>query len=98
MSIGLELVEVEGRQPSVEEISVEPVGQEEHEEVPPKLYVFGAQTVQPDAVIVPAFVTVPEYPGAQIVHADTDALPIAEPEVKIPTGQDVHDDEPGVEE
>ena len=54
--------------------------------------------MQPDALIVPAFVTVPAYPGAQIVHADTDILPVAEPEVRIPTGHDVHDDEPGKEE
>ena len=32
------------------------------------------------------------------MHADTDILPVAEPEVKITTGHDVHDDEPGKEE
>ena len=41
MSIGLELDEDEGRQPSDEEIRVEPEGQVEHA-LPPNEYVFAA--------------------------------------------------------
>jgi hypothetical protein len=63
-------------------------------EEPAGANVPAAQTMHPDALVVPAFVTVPAYPGAQIVHADTDVLPEAEPEVKIPTGQDVHEEVP----
>ena len=63
-------------------------------EEPAAANVPAAQIVQPDALVVPAFVTVPANPGAQIVHADTDVLPEAEPEVKIPTGQEVHEEVP----
>ena len=40
--------------------------------------------VHPAALAVPEPVTVPAYPAAQIVHADTDVLP--EEDVVIPTG------------
>jgi hypothetical protein len=69
--------------------------------------------VQPDALTVPGLMIVPAYPGAQIVHEDTDVLPVDESVVEIPrghgvhvvapadeyvpAGQDVHDDEPAGE-
>jgi hypothetical protein len=42
--------------------------------------------VQPAAATVPGLVTAPEKPGAQTVHAATDVLPAAEPEVQTPAG------------
>jgi hypothetical protein len=48
-----------------------------------------AQVVQPAAPTVPLPVTVPAVPGAQIVHAETLALPAAEPVVKMFAGQAV---------
>ena len=47
------------------------------------------QLEQPAAFTVPAPVTEPENPGAQMVHAATDVLPVAEPVVYVPTGQAV---------
>ena len=49
-----------------------------------------AQAVQPAAPDVPAPVTVPAKPGAQMVQAATEIWPVAEPVVKMPSGQAVH--------
>lgn len=46
---------------------------------------------QPAAFTVPGFVTLPAKPGAQIVHAEIDVLPVVELVVKVPYGQLLHD-------
>ena len=40
---------------------------------------------------MPAFVTVPAYPGAQMVQEEMDVLPVEEPVVEMPVGHNVHD-------
>ena len=45
---------------------------------------------------MPAFVTIPAYPGAQMVHAKTDVPPEDEPVVDNPVGQDIQEDEPEI--
>ena len=68
---------------------------EVHDEEPAVgAYELNAQIEQPAAFIVPGFVTVPAYPGAQMVQEETDVLPVEEPVVKIPTGQVVHEVDP----
>ena len=55
---------------------------------------LNAQSEQPAAWTVPEFITLPAYPGAQIVHAETDVPPVDEPVVYIPVGQGLQEDEP----
>jgi hypothetical protein len=55
-------------------------------------YLPRGQIVQPAALLVPDPVTDPAYPGAQIVQSETEILPVAEPVVEIPLGQDVHEE------
>jgi hypothetical protein len=47
--------------------------------------------VQPDALSVPGLMIVPAYPGAQIVHEETDILPVDN--TVVPEGQGVHSNE-----
>ena len=54
--------------------------------------------VHPAALSVPGFVTVPAYPGAQIVQAETDVLPADDPVVVTPAGHAMQDDEPEEDE
>jgi hypothetical protein len=49
----------EGEQPKVDEIKLDPDGQDEQEPEPPYEYVFAGQREQPDAEGVPGLVTVP---------------------------------------
>ena len=52
----------------------------------------------PVALPVPTFLILPAYPGAQIVHAETESLPVDELLVQIPKGHDVQEDEPTEDE
>ena len=72
----------------------EPMLQEQHVDAPAAEQLPAEHILQPDALEVPEFVTVPAYPGAQIVHAETDILPVADPVVQIPEGQRVQDVDP----
>ena len=74
-----------------------PEGQEVQMDAPAEGYEPAEQALHPDEFIVPEFVTVPAYPGAQMVHAETDVLPVADPVVDIPTGQDAQMDDPAIE-
>ena len=73
-----------------------PAGQFVQVEAPASANLPAAQAVQPAAVAVPLFVTVPAKPGAQIVHADTlvSAAPGAE---VMPVGQLVQVEAPAAE-
>jgi len=64
-----------------------PRGQLEHEAAPAAEKRPAAHGLQPAAAAVPAPETTPAQPGAQIVQAETAALPAAEPVVKMPAGQ-----------
>jgi hypothetical protein len=55
--------------------------------VPPSENVAGPHARQPAADAVPGLVTAPANPGAQVVQAETDVLPVAKPVVVIPAGQ-----------
>jgi hypothetical protein len=46
--------------------------------------------VQPDALTVPGLMIVPAYPGRQIVHEETDVLPVDNALIEKPEGHDVH--------
>ncbi len=59
------------------------------DEAPASEYLPAAQAVQPAAVAVPLFLTVPEKPGAQIVHAAMLVSAALTAEV-MPVGQLVH--------
>ena len=48
--------------------------------------------MHPAALLVPDPVTVPAYPGAQIVQAEMEILPVEDPVVVIPTGQEVQEE------
>ena len=71
-----------------------PEGHEVQIDAPAPAYEPAAHEVHPAEFVVPEFVTVPAYPGAQMVQAATDVLPVADPVVEIPTGQDVQMDDP----
>ena len=58
-----------------------PEGQEVQLVEPTPAYAPAGQSEHPPALTVPGFVTVPAYPGAQMVHAETDVLPAEEPVV-----------------
>ncbi len=58
-----------------------------HEAAPAAEKRPAVQGLQPAAAAVPAPVTAPAQPGAQIVQAETAELPVAAPVVKIPAGQ-----------
>jgi hypothetical protein len=64
-----------------------PAGQDEQNLTPAEEKLPAKQIIQPEALIVPGSLTVPAYPGAQIVQAETDVLPVAEPVVVTPVGQ-----------
>ena len=64
-----------------------PRGQLAHEAAPAAEKRPAAHGLQPAAAAVPAPETVPAQPGAQIVQAETAALPAAAPVVKMPAGQ-----------
>jgi hypothetical protein len=83
-------------------MNAEPTLQLAQAEVPPKLYVFGAQIrqieaptadavpaahiAQPAAFAVPLLVTVPAKPDAQVVHEAAELLPGAFAVVVMPKG------------
>jgi hypothetical protein len=56
------------------------------------LYEPAAHALHPAAFTVPGFVIVPVYPGAQLVHAETDELPT--PVVNMPNGHVEHGVDP----
>ena len=58
-----------------------PVGQLVHEAAPAAAYWPAGQAAQPAALAEPPPETVPAKPGAQMVQAETDVLPSAEPVV-----------------
>ena len=58
-----------------------PTGQEVHVDAPTPAYAPAGQSEHPPALTVPGSVTVPAYPGAQMVHAETEVLPVEEPVV-----------------
>ena len=58
-----------------------PEGQDVQLDAPAPAYEPAGQIVQPAALTVPEFITIPAYPGAQIVHAETEGLPVDEPVV-----------------
>lgn len=62
------------------------------------LYEPAAHALHPVALVVPGFVIFPAYPGAQMVHAETDVLPGDEPVVNMPDGQEVQEVAPVIEE
>ena len=75
-----------------------PVGQEVQEDAPAAdLYEPAAHAVHPEAFAVPGFVIFPVYPGAQIVHEETEELPGDELVVNMPVGQEVQDVEPAAD-
>lgn len=53
--------------------------------------------MQPDALVVPGFVTVPAKPGAQIVQAEMDVLPVKESVVDMPVGHVEQNDAPAAD-
>jgi hypothetical protein len=55
-----------------------PPGQREHVVEPASEKLPDGHDEHPDAIIVPGSVTEPAYPGAQIVHAETESLPVDE--------------------
>ena len=65
-------------------------GSAEQFEAPAPEYVPDGQIEQPAAASVPGLVTAPAQPGAQIVQAATEVLPVCEPVVYVPVGQAVH--------
>ena len=69
-----------------------PAGQLAQDDALAREYFPRPQIVQPAAPLVPDPVTDPAYPGAQIVQSETEILPVAEPVVEIPLGQDVHEE------
>ena len=74
-----------------------PEGQEVQMDAPAPAYEPAAHALHPAEFTVPEFVTVPAYPGAQMEQAETDVLPVADPVVEIPAGQDVQMDDPAFE-
>jgi hypothetical protein len=46
------------------------------------------------AFVAPGFLIVPVYPGAQMVHEETDVLPRDEPVVNVPVGHEIQFDHP----
>jgi hypothetical protein len=64
-------------------------GHVRHVVLPAAEYVPIAHAEHPAAFTVPASVTSPAYPGAQVVHEDTDVAPVAAPAVKTPVGHAV---------
>ena len=87
MSIGLELNEDEGRQPSEEEIKVEPEEQNEQEEEPYE-YVFAAHDSHVDAVESGDSVTRPRnIVPVGVVYINVACKLLSEPEPLIRTFQ-----------
>jgi hypothetical protein len=69
-----------------------PAGQSVQVNSPAIAYFPNGQIVHPAALLVPDPVTVPAYPGAQIVQAEMEILPVEDPVVVIPTGQEVQEE------
>ena len=61
-----------------------PEGQEVQMDAPAPANEPAAHALHPAEFTVPEFVTVPAYPGAQMVQAETDILPVADPVVGPP--------------